>query len=155
MVAVSGNRLLTLNLRGGIRLDETTPSFFVHRGGRVLGKAAVKRIHALTVVVETADGELLNRLKEGDLVQVEGDKLPIPELLEGRVVQISRHGFLSIDINVKSQPVSQPVFLVYRGGKFVGRVRAKKVISLFAITELGTKTSRMRIARGDYLRTPR
>jgi hypothetical protein len=155
VVAVLGSRLLTLNLRGGIGLDETTPSFFVHRGGRVLGKATVKRIHALTVVVETADRELLDRLKEGDLVQVEGDKLPIPELLEGKVVQISRHGFLSIDVNVKSQPVSQPVFLVYRNGKFVGRVRVKKVISLFAITELGTKTSRMRIAQGDYLRTPR
>jgi hypothetical protein len=155
VIAVSGDRLLTLNLRGGIGLDEATPSFFVHRGGRVLGKATVKKMHALTVVVETAGGELLRRLKQGDIVQVGEGKLLIPEALEGRVVQISRHGFLSIDVNVKLQPVSQPVFLVYRDGNLVGKVRVQKVISLFVITELGDKTSRMRIARGDYLRTLR
>jgi hypothetical protein len=155
VVAVSGSRLLTLNLHGGMGLGEATPSFFVHRGGRVLGKVTVKKMHALTVVVETADRELLGQLKQGDTVEVGGDKLLIPESLEGKVVQISRHGFLSIDVNMKSLAGSQPVFLVYRGGNFVGEVRAQKVVSMFMITELGAKTYRMRIAQGDYLRAPR
>ena len=155
VVAISGSRLLTLNLHGGMGLGEAAPSFFVHRGGRVLGKVTVKKMHALTVVVETADRELLGHLKQGDTVQVERDKLLIPESLEGKVVQISRHGFLSIDVNMKSQPDSQPVFLVYRGGNFVGKVRAQKVVSMFMITELGSKTYRMRIVQGDYLRAPR
>ncbi len=155
VIAVSGNRLLTLNLHGGIGPDEAAPSFFVHRGGRVLGKVTVKKMHALTVVVETSDRELLERLKQGDVVQVGEGKLLIPESLEGKVVQVSRHGFLSIDINMKPMQGSQPVFLVYRGGNLVGKVKAQKVVSMFMVTELGAKTYRMRIAQGDYLRAPR
>ena len=137
------------------KIGGRAPTLFVHRRGKVLGKVAVRGIHEATVVIETSDEELLRQVRAGDMIELEGEELLPGGFLEGRVSTVSLHSFAGIDIDRESRGILSPVFLIYRGGELVGRLKSEKVVSLVVVAELGVATYGMRIARGDYLRMPR
>jgi hypothetical protein len=153
VAGVYGNRYITISLNS--RIGDVTSPVFVHRRGRVLGKAALKNVYAATIVVEAADRGLLKKISAGDLVRLEGEKLLQPEFFEGRVSKISPHSFASIEVDRRAQFAAQPVFLIYRGNDVLGRIKSQKVISLVIVAELGGIKPGLRIAPKDYLRTPK
>ena len=153
LLGTYGSRFMTVGL--GSKIGGGTPTLFVHRRGKVLGKVAVRRIHEATVVIETNDEELLRQIRAGDRVELEGEELLPGGFLEGRVSTVSLHGFAGIDIDREPRGILNPVFLIYRGEELVGRLESEKVVSLIVVAELGAATYGMRIARGDYLRMPR
>ncbi len=153
VAGVYGNRYLTISLSS--KIGNVTSPIFVHRRGRVLGKTALKKVHGATVVIEAAERELLKKIREGALVQLEGDELLQPELFEGRVSKISPLGFASIEVHRRVQTTAQPVFLIYREDNVVSRIKARRVVSLVIVAELGDIKPGIRVAPKDYLRTPK
>ena len=152
VAGIYGGRFITISLSTGI--EDVTLPIFVHRKGKVLGKVSLDRVHGATLVMELMNTELLEKIGDGDIVELEGEKLLKPELFEGRISKVSQHGFVSIEVNRRSY-VRELAFTVYKGDNPVGRIESKKVTSLVIVAELGNIKPGMRIEEKDNVRTPR
>ena len=151
---IYGNRFVTITLNSKIG-DVTSPTF-VYRRGKVLGKVTLNKVHSARVVIEAEEGELLENISEGDVVELEGEETLLrPELFEGRVATASRHDFVTIEVATPAHMIRQPSFVIYKGNEAVGTIKSTRIVYLVVVAELGGVKRRMRIAPKDYLRTPR
>ncbi len=155
IAGITGNRYVTISLRKGIGLKKNQ-EFFVYRRGKVLGKVNAREVCGATIVIENSDKDTVNRIIEGDLVKLDGEKLLEAGFLEGKATNVSPNGFAAINADEESREKINPVFAIYRDGNLIGKLNSKRIVSLLVIVDLvSVRGQRVKISGNDFLRMPR
>jgi len=109
-----------------LRLDNAIPAgavldFYVHRGGEVVGKVAVRRIYYTNVVGRLSQPSRLTELASGDrVVLLEGERVPFAASLRGKVSAVYAPTFVTLEIGQAALAEFAPTFRLTLGDVHVG-----------------------------------
>lgn len=125
-----------------------TPTLYVQRDGRIVGKIRARKIHYTTLVTEMAED--IDGVRNGDSVRFENldDGLPFFKDISGTISAVHGMGFFSVDLS-RTDGDFHPALKVLRDGVPVADLDVAKVHLVTLVMELDPSSGPVELRKGD------
>lgn len=149
---------LNLELNSEVVAD-LKPALSIYRRNRLIKELDTKRIKGATIIVKVALEGDLEGIGENDQVALgfsqNVEEMFILPYMEGRILDVIRPGFLSINLGREGLEDAEPILLVYRDGELFRKIGLKSLDNLTILVETVEGTNIRGIREEDTVRLTR